>query len=63
MRATGRQAVLAIINFCSYYIVGLPLGISLALAADMKAKGIWLGLSVADLIQVIIYKIVIDNCN
>ena len=52
MRATGNQAKTAIINFVSYYVVGLPLGISLALPVGLGTKGMWIGLSAADGIQV-----------
>jgi len=52
MRATGRQATVAIVSFCCFYLVGLSLGISLALAAGMKAKGVWVGLSAAEVLQV-----------
>ena len=52
MRATGRQAKAALVNFCCYYLIGLPLGISLALPVGLNTKGMWIGLSVADGIQV-----------
>ena len=52
MRATGRQAVTAVVNFVCYYLIGLPIGISLALPVGMGSKGMWIGLSIADLIQV-----------
>lgn len=52
MRATGRQAKAAVVNFVCYYMLGLPIGISLALAAGLQTKGMWIGLSVADTIQV-----------
>ena len=46
------QAKAALINFISYYLIGLPLGIALALKLGLNAKGMWIGLSTADLIQV-----------
>ncbi len=52
MRATGKQLFVAVINFFCYYIVGLPIGITLALVFGFKAKGVWLGLSIGDLFQV-----------
>lgn len=52
LRATGRQAKAAFVNFLSYYVVGLPLGITLALVVKLGTKGMWIGLSVADTIQV-----------
>jgi MATE family multidrug resistance protein len=53
LRATGRQMYAAVANFISYYVVGLPLGISLALVVGLKAKGMWIGLSVAVSMQVL----------
>ena len=52
MRATGVQAYAAVANFVAYYVIGLPLGISLALVGGLKTKGMWIGLGVADSIQV-----------
>jgi Na+-driven multidrug efflux pump len=34
-------------NFVFYYLIGLPVGISLALLTDLGATGMWTGLSVA----------------
>ena len=39
------------INFIAFYIVGLPIGISLALVADLRSLGIWLGLLCASVTQ------------
>ena len=39
-------------NFVSYYIIGLPIAIVLALVADLGALGIWSGLFIADILQV-----------
>ena len=52
MRATGKQAKTAVANFVSYYVIGLPLGISLALPVGLKTKGMWAGVTVGDGIQV-----------
>ena len=55
LRGTGRQALGALINFFSYYLVGLPTGISLALAANMGTLGLYIGLLISDVLQVCIY--------
>ena len=34
-------------NFVFYYLIGLPVGISLALLTDLGATGMWTGLCVA----------------
>ena len=52
LRATGRQAKAALVNFLCYYLVGLPMGISLALVAGLQTRGMWIGLSVGDGLQV-----------
>ena len=55
LRGSGRQSLGAAVNFCSYYIVGLPIGIVLALVADLGALGLWSGLGIADVLQVPMY--------
>ena len=53
LRGAGKQIVGAVVNFVCYYIIGLPLGISLALLTKLGVTGIWIGVGVADMIQVI----------
>ena len=43
----------ALVNFIAYYIVALPIGISLALAAEMGTLGMWMGLACASFVQVL----------
>ena len=52
LKASGRQTLGAVVNFICYYIIGLPLGISLALEAHMGTLGMWIGLATADTLQV-----------
>ncbi len=52
MRACGRQATVAIVGFLCYWVLGLPLGITLALVVGLNAKGMWIGISVAGGVQV-----------
>ncbi|KAG8478852.1 hypothetical protein CXB51_028664 [Gossypium anomalum] len=40
----GRQKMVANVNICSYYVVGVPLGILLGYVAKMEVKGIWIGM-------------------
>ena len=47
IRGSGRQKIGAIMNFVFYYLIGLPVGISLALLTDLGATGMWTGLSIA----------------
>ncbi|KAF8699910.1 Multidrug oligosaccharidyl-lipid polysaccharide flippase, partial [Rhizoctonia solani] len=47
LRARGMLGLGAIINICSYYIIGLPVGVALAFWADLGLKGLWAGLAIA----------------
>ncbi|KAK5785689.1 protein DETOXIFICATION 20-like isoform X2 [Gossypium arboreum] len=40
----GRQKMVAYVNICSYYVVGVPIGILLGYVAKMEVKGIWIGM-------------------
>uniref|UniRef100_A0A1I8HDB1 Multidrug and toxin extrusion protein n=1 Tax=Macrostomum lignano TaxID=282301 RepID=A0A1I8HDB1_9PLAT len=44
IRGTGRQVEGAVLLFIGYYVIGLPIGIPLALLTDLQMTGIWLGL-------------------
>ena len=52
LRGSGRQFLGACINFVAFYVLGLPVGISLALAGKMGTVGVWIGLGVASFVQV-----------
>ena len=52
LRGSGRQAIASLVNFVSYYLFGVPVGIVLALVADMGTLGLWIGLLVGGIIQV-----------
>ena len=51
LRGCGHQNIGAVGNFVAFYVIGLPLGISLALFVHMGALGMWLGLLAASLTQ------------
>ena len=42
----------AVVNFVSYYIIGFPVGTTLAIVAGMGALGMWIGLLLASFAQV-----------
>ncbi|KAK2506152.1 hypothetical protein MC885_004589 [Smutsia gigantea] len=44
LRGSGNQKVGAIINAIGYYVLGLPIGISLMFAADLGVIGLWSGI-------------------
>lgn len=47
LRGAGDTTMPAVANVVGYYVVGLPLGITLALVGGLGARGIWMGLAVA----------------
>ena len=51
-RGSGRQLLAASVNFVVYYVIGLPLGICLALLAHLDTLGMWSGLAFANGLQV-----------
>ena len=52
LRGCGKQFHVAVINVCSYYLLGLPIALTLVYAADMGALGFWIGCTIATYIQV-----------
>mmetsp|Transcript_9292 Transcript_9292/g.14353 ORF Transcript_9292/g.14353 Transcript_9292/m.14353 type:complete len:515 (+) Transcript_9292:103-1647(+) len=46
-RGSGRQKLGAILNFLTYYVIGLPLAAILAFPAQLETHGIWIGMSVS----------------
>ena len=51
-RGVGKQYLAAIINFLCYNVIGLSVGIPLALKADLGTIGLWAGLAMGNVIQV-----------
>ena len=52
LRGSGRQKLGALFNFFCYYVIGLPVGIFLAFSSGFGTLGIWIGLAIADGLQV-----------
>ncbi|GAB4858019.1 hypothetical protein Ancab_015922 [Ancistrocladus abbreviatus] len=50
----GAQGKVAIVNICSYYLIGVPIGVLLAYVGDLDIMGIWIGLLAGMLVQVLI---------
>ncbi|KAK3523998.1 hypothetical protein QTP70_017513, partial [Hemibagrus guttatus] len=56
---SGNQKIAAISNLISYYCIGLPLGISLMFAAELRILGLTLGLLVCVMIQACFFIVLI----
>ncbi|XP_077140099.1 multidrug and toxin extrusion protein 1-like isoform X1 [Ranitomeya variabilis] len=55
LRGTGKQKIGAIFHAVGFYIIGLPVGISLMFAAKMGIKGFWIGILLCGFLQIIIF--------
>ncbi|XP_032177949.1 multidrug and toxin extrusion protein 1-like isoform X2 [Mustela erminea] len=51
LRGSGNQKAGAIVNTIGYYLIGLPIGISLMFAARMGVVGLWLGIIICSITQ------------
>ncbi|KAF8322158.1 multidrug/Oligosaccharidyl-lipid/Polysaccharide flippase [Clavulina sp. PMI_390] len=47
LRSRGKQGLGAILQFISYYIIGIPFGMLLTFKFDMLLPGLWIGMAVA----------------
>ncbi|KAL0691833.1 hypothetical protein Bca4012_091512 [Brassica carinata] len=47
----GMQSIVAVVNFVSYYAVGIPLGLILTYVFHLGVKGLWSGMSAGIAIQ------------
>eukprot|EP00731_Ephydatia_muelleri_P014795 Em0008g515a len=59
LRGSGRHFIGAIVNFVSFYCIGLPIGISLALVTCRGAEGLWIGLFCGAFVETIIFIILL----
>ncbi|MED6156015.1 hypothetical protein PIB30_010946 [Stylosanthes scabra] len=59
----GWQRIGAYINLASFYLVGVPCSALLAFLAHMNAKGLWLGIISAFLVQITFYTIITLRTN
>ncbi|XP_006901273.1 PREDICTED: multidrug and toxin extrusion protein 1-like [Elephantulus edwardii] len=51
LRGSGNQRVGAIVNAIGYYVIGLPIGISLIFAAKLGVLGLWSGIIICVVFQ------------
>lgn len=59
----GLQKIAAISNLVGYYIIGVPVGIALMFAAELRILGLWLGLFVCVLLEVGFFLVLIFRLN
>uniref|UniRef100_A0AAY4AL40 Multidrug and toxin extrusion protein n=2 Tax=Denticeps clupeoides TaxID=299321 RepID=A0AAY4AL40_9TELE len=60
---SGKQKIAAVSNLICYYCIGLPLGIALMFAAELRIFGLWLGLSVCVILQMCFFITLIFRLN
>uniref|UniRef100_A0A0X3NNP3 Multidrug and toxin extrusion protein n=2 Tax=Schistocephalus solidus TaxID=70667 RepID=A0A0X3NNP3_SCHSO len=63
IRGVGLQKVGAIVCSVCMYCVGGPIGLSLLLATPLAVSGFWWGLSIASLLEIVIYTIICTRIN
>ncbi|XP_069471277.1 multidrug and toxin extrusion protein 1-like [Ambystoma mexicanum] len=63
LRGTGKQKIGAIFHAVGYYVVALPVGISLMFAASLGVLGLWLGILLCTLLQVVIFLLFLYKLN
>ncbi|KAM7398045.1 hypothetical protein PAMA_006081 [Pampus argenteus] len=51
LTGSGMQKIAAVTNLVSYYCIGLPVGIALMFAAQLRVFGLWLGLLICVFLQ------------
>nr|XP_015293251.2 multidrug and toxin extrusion protein 1 isoform X5 [Macaca fascicularis] len=55
LRGSGNQKVGAIVNTVGYYVVGLPIGITLMFAAKLGVMGLWSGIIICTVFQAVCF--------
>uniref|UniRef100_G1LC60 Multidrug and toxin extrusion protein n=1 Tax=Ailuropoda melanoleuca TaxID=9646 RepID=G1LC60_AILME len=63
LRGSGNQRIGAIVNTVSYYVIGLPIGISLMFIAKLGVIGLRLGMLICAIIQSLCFLSVIGRLN
>ncbi|XP_023646752.2 multidrug and toxin extrusion protein 1 [Paramormyrops kingsleyae] len=59
----GKQKIAAVANLICYYSIGLPTGIALMFAANMRIFGLWLGLLICVILQAFFFIMLIFKLN
>ncbi|KAK7926157.1 hypothetical protein WMY93_008467 [Mugilogobius chulae] len=59
----GMQKIAAVSNLVGYYIVGLPVGVALMFFTELRIIGLWVGLFVCVLLEVVFFLVLIFKLN
>lgn len=52
LRGIGKQAIGGPANIISYYVISLPISLTLAFGLDWKLEGLWIGVTVGLIVYV-----------
>ncbi|KAG8504836.1 LOW QUALITY PROTEIN: Multidrug and toxin extrusion protein 2, partial [Galemys pyrenaicus] len=63
LKGTGEQKMGAILNTIGYYMIGIPIGLSLMFAAELGIIGFWSGMFICDFFQSLFYLVFIYKIN
>ncbi|KAK6944521.1 Multi antimicrobial extrusion protein [Dillenia turbinata] len=59
----GWQGIVAYVNICCYYCIGVPLGVVLGYVANLSVTGIWIGMICGVVMQVIVLGLITWRTN
>lgn len=59
----GWQGAVAVVNVCTYYVIGIPVGLLLGYVAHLEIKGIWIGMLLGVLVQTIVLGVITWRTN
>ncbi|XP_029784227.1 multidrug and toxin extrusion protein 1-like [Suricata suricatta] len=63
LRGSGNQKVGAIVNAIGYYLIGLPIGISLMFVVRLGLIGLWLGIIICAITQSLYFLVFVARLN
>nr|XP_020862698.1 multidrug and toxin extrusion protein 1 isoform X2 [Phascolarctos cinereus] len=55
LRGSGNQKIGAILNAIGFYVIGLPIGISLMFVANLGVIGLWSGIIICSILQAVCF--------
>ncbi|KAJ1185862.1 hypothetical protein NDU88_002648 [Pleurodeles waltl] len=63
LRGTGKQKIGAIFHAIGFYVIALPVGIALMFAAYLGILGLWTGILICSVLQVLVFLFFISKMN